>query len=83
MVCNGKYLVSKLQFSILTRRRCQDFSAVTGLKINWYVLPILSHPQCSVLKPCLVSRFVCWKPFLPNGNLAKCLFFFLIRISYL
>lgn len=48
MACNGKHLVSKLQFSILARRRCQDFSAATALEIERCVPPILPHPRLAL-----------------------------------
>lgn len=48
MVCNGKYLMSKLNFSILTIRFCQDFSAVTGIKIS--AMYFLSSPIPNVIR---------------------------------
>lgn len=47
MVCNGKYLMSKMNFSILTIRCCQDFSSVTGIKIS--AMYFLSSPIPSVI----------------------------------
>lgn len=47
MVCNGKYLMSKLKFSILTLRCCQDFSPVTGIKIS--AIYFLSSPIPNVI----------------------------------
>lgn len=78
MVCNGKYLMLKLKFSILTIRCCQDFSAVTGIKIS--AIYFLSSPIPSVICLSPQQAFVASSPSQIRLWLSVS---FLVRIPYL
>lgn len=78
MVCNGKYLMSKLKFSTLTIRCYQDFSAVTGIKIS--AIYFLSSPIPNVICLSPQQAFVASSPSQIGLWLSVS---FLVRIPYL